>query len=119
MDEITLCLIHAVGVSAGRITDPRHGVKSHREWNDAAHNARHTLVALFEVFDIVAGFFCGLYQQHLVVEGYAEAFGYHTAQGASAAAEAAAYGDYIFVGKHGLVKLEVPLPFVVAAAPLL
>lgn len=119
MDEITLCLIHAVGVSAGRITDPRHWVKSHREWNDAAHNARHTLVALFEVFDIVAGFFCGFDQQHFVVEGYAEAFGYHTAQGASAAAEAAAYGDYIFVGKHGLVKLEVPLPFVVAAAPLL
>lgn len=119
VDKVALCLIHAVGVAAGRVTDPRHGVKSHREWNDAAHYARHTFVALFEVFDIVAGFFSGLYQQHFVVEGYAEAFGYHTAQGAAAAAEAAAYGDYIFVGKHGFVKLKVPLPFVVAAAPLL
>ena len=67
MHEVALSFVYPVGAS-GRISNPRHWVETHREWNNATRYFRRTFVGLLEIFDVVAGFFGGFDQEHFVVE---------------------------------------------------
>ena len=100
--EIALCRISAIGASSTGIPYPRHRVEPERERYRATHDARRTLIVLFDILYIVAGLFSSFNEQLLVIEAYTEFVGYSAAKGTATTAERTANRYHIFVGKHAV-----------------